>query len=548
MTHRIRMTIAASAVLGLAILLLPITSASADPTDPATPGGGSGTTQSQLEEQAIAALDAVEDLADPDSGSSRSAADQDEPSRDLTMELRELALTQQNLPKNLQPRAGRLLSRPTDSGGCRNDLACYDRPASRRCVDIVCVQYVQGNDPNRISGEDDGAGGAWKGIANNGVPDYVEFVSSVMSKVVTTYDGAGYRRPVGDGAAGGGGTNKVDIYLADLGSLGYYGYCTTDEDVEAHVAAAAYCVLDNDYSPYEFGTAATPAQNLQVTAAHEYFHAVQFAYDVAEDAWLMEATATWAEDEVYGSINDNRQYLSDGPLGMPHRPLNAFIDLSAYGTWIFFRFLGERYPTTKAGMSTIVRDIWDRLPGETYSLEGIHAVLAARGSTLPAQLAWFNVWNRRPASYYSEGAAYRPAPTRGAFALNGQRPKKVVSVNLNHLSSSTYRFTRPTTGGQWRLQIKLNLSAKEIGAAAVVSLKVKGHSPTTKVLALNANGDATYTYPFRTNVEWIDITPINTSSSYRDCGTLTFDEPSTCRGLPVHDAQTQTISALAYSG
>ena len=47
-----------------------------------------------------------------------------------------------------------------------------------------------------------------------------------------------------------------------------------------------------------------------MTAAHEFFHAVQFAYDAADDQWFMESTATWMEDEIYDDVNDNLQYLS----------------------------------------------------------------------------------------------------------------------------------------------------------------------------------------------------------------------------------------------
>ena len=92
----------------------------------------------------------------------------------------------------------------------------------------------------------------------------------------------------------------------------FYGYCTTDdpniideETTYEYWDASAYCVLDNDYSSTQFPNPTTPLENLQVTAAHEYFHAVQFAYDIGEDAWLMEATATWVEDEVFD--DDQRQ-------------------------------------------------------------------------------------------------------------------------------------------------------------------------------------------------------------------------------------------------
>src|SRR4029453_5199034 len=107
-----------------------------------------------------------------------------------------------------------------------------------------------------------------------------------------------------------------------------------------------------------FGVAA-----LRVTAAHEFFHAVQFAYDWKEDLWLMEGSAAWIEDEVYDGINDNRQYLAFSPIGQttfwhaldwyhpnPSNPLS----LQVYGSWIFFRYLSERYSRE------IVRTIWRR--------------------------------------------------------------------------------------------------------------------------------------------------------------------------------------------
>ena len=61
-----------------------------------------------------------------------------------------------------------------------------------------------------------------------------------------------------------------------------------------------------------------------MTAAHEYFHATQFAYDIAEDGWFLEATATWAEDELYDDVNDNVQYLTDSPITHPGQPIDKF--------------------------------------------------------------------------------------------------------------------------------------------------------------------------------------------------------------------------------
>ena len=51
-----------------------------------------------------------------------------------------------------------------------------------------------------------------------------------------------------------------------------------------------------------------------MTAAHEFFHAVQFAYNAFQDSWLLESTAAWVEDEAFDSVNDNYQYLRSSAL------------------------------------------------------------------------------------------------------------------------------------------------------------------------------------------------------------------------------------------
>ena len=48
---------------------------------------------------------------------------------------------------------------------------------------------------------------------------------------------------------------------------------------------------------------------LKVTIAHEFYHAIQFAYDVGEDIYFMEESSTWMEDMVCPEVNDNYNYL-----------------------------------------------------------------------------------------------------------------------------------------------------------------------------------------------------------------------------------------------
>ena len=113
---------------------------------------------------------------------------------------------------------------------------------------------------------------------------------------------------------------------------------------------------------------------LQVTVAHEFFHAVQFAYDAFEDAWFMEGTASWMEDEVYTDVNDNLQYLADSPLRHPEEPLDFGTQnyLGWYGSWVFFRFL-EEYIADQPDPS-IVRAAWEAADGSP----GLHLGTSVR--------------------------------------------------------------------------------------------------------------------------------------------------------------------------
>ena len=130
----------------------------------------------------------------------------------------------------------------------------------------------------------------------------------------------------------------------------------------------------------------------------------------------MEATATWAEDEVFPDINDNLQYLRHGPLRRPHVPLDEFETggLHQYGDWIFFRYLTEQLPDGDV-MPDLVRQMWGRADGsagarDMYSMQAVRATLAARGES----------WARRFAQSPSPTAA-RPTPTTRATSTRPPR-------------------------------------------------------------------------------------------------------------------------------
>ena len=148
-----------------------------------------------------------------------------------------------------------------------------------------------------------------------------------------------------------------DIYLQDRASAGEYGYTQEISPTAAgSVSYSAYTVVDRSFTSSIFAPY-TPLESLQVTAAHEFHHSIQFGYNYYFDIWYGEATATWMEDEVYDGVNQLYEYL-------PVSAINTSLSLDTpvnmdtaggYGRWIFNRYLAERHG------KAVVRAFWENL-------------------------------------------------------------------------------------------------------------------------------------------------------------------------------------------
>jgi hypothetical protein len=356
---------------------------------------------------------------------------------------------------------------------------------------------------------------------------------AAMTYVADTYASSGYRRPKADGSKGG--DARVDIYIDQL-EPGLYGYCTTDQrklSKPGHYDVWAYCVLDADYS----GFPRTPIENFQVTAAHEYYHATQFAYDIADDKWFLEATATWAEDELYTAINDNYQYLKDSPITHPGKPIDKFGGVFHYGVWNFFRYLSEHYPAKTGAMPGLLLQMWknaDSSKGprkDMYSTQAINKALKKAGHTSMAeQFANYSAATRVPAQTFSEGAAlaYPVKPLGGQAALaHGKR--KAFKTKLDHLTSATFQFV--PGGGTTKLKLKLKMARKVAGSRAVLAIYGAGGAVQFKTIKVNARGLGHAKVPFDASVAAVDVTLVNASIRFRDC--YRRDTAYSCSGIPV---------------
>lgn len=429
--------------------------------------------------------------------------------RDATLALRDLALRLDDLSGADRRAARRLLLRPTDDATDPKGSAKYRAPEQYDCTEHFCVHWVSTTADAPPAADSDG----------DGVPDQVATTQSVLEHVWRSIVvDLGYRTPKSDeDSTDPGPDGRVDVYLADVGVNGVYGYCTSDDPGQVRrFDVSAFCVLDDDFSSDQFG--ATPMSALRVTAAHEFFHAVQFSYDWAEDPWLTEGTAAWVEDEVYSSINDNRQYLKISSLVRPDLPLDAQL----YGAWVFWRYLSELFGTPGQPDPTVIRDVWeaaDAAPGapDLSSLGAVKRVAAARGVPFRDLLAGFAVVNRHARRWYDEGRHYPNAPLTARHRLSRSTPSTGrQGVGLAHLSNGYVRFV-PTRSlaGAWHLRLALDLPDRVRGSVASVVVHRRGGGEHVTRVRLNRHGNARVLTRFnQRRVTWVELDLSNASNRF----------------------------------
>jgi hypothetical protein len=445
---------------------------------------------------------------------------------DATLLLRDLALRQDELSGADRTAATRLLARP--GGG---DTVAYgtgwtspEANASPACSTKpgvnLCVHWVDRNNDPDVS-------------SSAAVDDALRTLEDVWAQEIIEL---GYRPPQDDAdSLENGGNAGLDVYLDDLGDDGVFGYCTSDDPERAFAySVSAYCVLDNDYSSTQYGTAHTANEFLQVTAAHEFHHASQFAYDWGEDAWLMEGTATNIEEEVFPDVNDNVSFLKlRSPLTRPASPLDR--SDSAYGSWIFWRYLQEK---VAGGDPTIVREIWERADAtrsDDYSLQAVQKEVAQRGQPFVDAFVRFGAVNRLLNYADAKPAGYPATPTAGSWYLGPSRPAtRWQSWKIDHLATRFFSFA-PGASVARDARLRLRLTLPRTGARAAVIVVNTDGSRSTRYVTPNTSGDAVRVARFgRGAVARVHLV-LSNGSTRTNCWTRVTSPTYSCLGTPTGD-------------
>jgi hypothetical protein len=424
------------------------------------------------------------------------------PHVDPSMALLRLRRSMHALSPAGRRRAHEILARPTDNPDFYGET--YHAKAKRKCAGHICIHWV---------------------ATTRDAPPSTQWVDKMLHLMNTVWDfevkKLGYHRPISDGTLGGGGSGMFDVYLKELFHQGLYGLTVAEQRASDNKHLySSYLLLDNDFKRSQYHK--NPMQEARVTAGHEFFHAIQYAYDAGADHWLMESTATWMEEQFDDSSNDNRQYLPWGQLTRPGRPLDTYDQSSfeQYGNWVFFEYLSERY-----GRS-VVKAIWNHDAsfhggGHEYSAAAVRTALRRHGG-MTKVFGSYASGNTVPAKTYSEGRHYPAAPARSTVTLTRSSPvTSWTSYRVRHLASVNVRAVpgADLNGHRWRLRVKVDAPRRSTMPAVVVLVERRHHPMTRTLLHLSRTGRGTVAVPFgRAATRQVIVTLANTSTSF-ECRT-----------------------------
>lgn len=432
---------------------------------------------------------------------------------ELTLQMRDLFVARPKFGTLDRLVATAILARPTNGANDPQGDGYTTRKSKELCGRRICIHYV-------TKGADAPPNLAW-------VRHTLDTMNDVWHHEV---DKLGFRRPPSDGKRGGDG--RFDVYLTDLGSRGLYGYCAPETKVKSQPkTASGYCVLDNDFATKQYGA---PRQvSLEVTAAHEFFHAIQFGYDYRADPWLMESTAVWMEESFASSANDNRRYLPYGDVHMPGIPLDTYSStgFAQYGNWAFWEYLTSKYG------DGLIRQVWNLVDARKgapaqASVDALRHVLnRLTGTTtgLDDALASYAVANLDPAQSYVEGRAWPAVTYADRAVMRHQHGRRTLTATVNHLAAQDLIIRPPADGTPRRLRLTVHGPRHRV--RVMVTVRRSDGTTRSRRIILKRGVGVTETAFSPTLVSSVVVSLVNASSRYVcDRGTL-----MSCSGKPRDD-------------
>lgn len=227
-------------------------------------------------------------------------------------------------------------------------------------------------------------------------PGFAQQVADTLEAVYAVQVGAmGWPAPPSDGLVGG--DARYDVYLQELDTedLNEYGSVSsempTGDRPETPIVEAfpftSFMNLDNNYA---FEGEDDPLALMQATVAHEFHHAIQFAYDMMDDNWYYEATSSYMETVTLPGVEAATPYVSD-LFNYPEVCFGADGDADPvgtlmYGHWLFIDTLVARHGPE------FLTDLWVNV-AQHEQWGALETTLAAYEDTVADAMAWYFLQN-----------------------------------------------------------------------------------------------------------------------------------------------------------
>ena len=384
--------------------------------------------------------------------------------RELTTALIEVARRRTALSRADRLEANSLLGRPTDPQDTAQTGGPYTTTdVKRQCTPHFCVHWVEIPDDAPDLTDTSPA---------DGIPDYVNKVMVAAEAAwATEVVDLGWRAPKSDGALGGG-DGLTDIYIKELNpgaARGLYGYANTDPQASSR-SQYGFLVLDDDYSFQDFPRyGGNPDKPLQVTVAHEFNHVLQFGYDMAQDNWMYESTATWAEEKVFPSVDDYIAIYLPGWTQRPRQPITDSANGKEYGSAVWNLWLDELFGPE------VIRDAWALSDTPANTVQGGGFAPKAYAAAIEAERPGFSpafgefaaataTWDV-PLTGFPEGDKYGDVKRENASPLPADGTLR--STALDHTGFALYDIAIPD-GSVGRLDLAAAFPSGTAGYVALV--------------------------------------------------------------------------------
>ena len=350
----------------------------------------------------------------------------------------------------------------------RTDLNSYQSPSGR----FLFWYTLEGSDaipPNDTSG--------------SGIPDRVEIAALAADEAWDVFvQQLGFRNAVPDDA-------PYEFFFANLG---FYGQTSLSNNAPFSVIDSTFdWVPGNDYEDDAIGA-------LKVTIAHEFYHAIQFAYNQwqgpsAQTAWL-EMDAVTAEHLVFPQVSEYLNFIGQNSIFQtPGRSTPSAFD---HTTW--FLYFPERF---EANFFRHVWEIIEENPDITMTA-AIEEHLINSGTELREEIIRLYLWHLAAGNWSREDYGFQQAeryPTsfkRSQFSVVPTQPYPMWSVNK---LATNFHAVIPAETDEGEIVIAFFSDHPESGAGLLFYFE--DGSVQERILQPADDGMKLY----RTGINWEDI-------------------------------------------